>query len=372
MKIIFLENTDPFENFVGGIPTYIRNAAKYIKSQNVQTVFIGSILNRKTINMEEYFNKIYSFSNIKIGHTKFLFLLAKKFFRLKFHRNTLIHSQRLLLCLPFIFKRKYKIICTSHGNEWNAVKERRGLLAGTLYRLIERIVVPRLNRLIVVDPKTEYYFKMRYPTIKDRIIRIPIGIDSTSFYPIPKMECRNTYLLNLLKKNIVFVGRIAYEKNIKLLIDAFCIVHETIDGAELIIAGDGKLKSHYEKYCLENRISNVRFIGSVPPEELADLLNVSDVLVLSSYFEGSPTVVKEALACNLPVVSTDCGDVSEVINGLEKCYIATSEKADFANKIILSLTDPGKYDYSQRIDTYSNDNQFHKLLNIYKDINTNR
>jgi len=368
MEIFFLENTDPFENFVGGIPTYIRNAAKYAKSENVQTAFVGSILSRKNTVMKEYFDEVYSFSNVKIGHIRFLFLLFKKTSKLKSHQDILIHSQRLLLCLPFIFKRKYKIICTSHGNEWNAVKERRGLLAGMLYRFIERIVVPRLSRLIVVDPKTENYFKKRYPKVKERIVRIPIGIDSTFFYPIPKTKCRNVHKLDLQKKNILFVGRIAYEKNLKLLIDAFCVVHEVIEESELIFVGDGKLKSHYESYCIENGIANVRFIGAVPPEKLADLLNVSDVLVLSSYFEGSPTVVKEALACNLPVVSTDCGDVSEVIDGLEKCYIARFEKKDFANKIILSLSDPGKYDYHPRIDSYSNDSQFQKLLKIYKNI----
>jgi glycosyltransferase involved in cell wall biosynthesis len=54
-------------------------------------------------------------------------------------------------------------------------------------------------------------------------------------------------------------------------------------------------------------------------------LNASDVLLLTSLHEGSPTVVKEALACNLPVVSVDVGDVRERVDGIEGCYLASPD-----------------------------------------------
>ena len=51
-------------------------------------------------------------------------------------------------------------------------------------------------------------------------------------------------------------------------------------------------------------------------------MNACDVLILASEAEGSPMVIKEAMACNLPIVSTDVGDVAEVIGGTAGCFLA--------------------------------------------------
>lgn len=57
------------------------------------------------------------------------------------------------------------------------------------------------------------------------------------------------------------------------------------------------------------------------PEEVALYMNVADCLLLTSESEGSPNVIKEALACNCPIVTTDVGDVNERLTGLKGCYI---------------------------------------------------
>jgi glycosyltransferase involved in cell wall biosynthesis len=59
--------------------------------------------------------------------------------------------------------------------------------------------------------------------------------------------------------------------------------------------------------------------------------------VLASITEGSPTVIKEAMACNLPIVSVDVGDVAEVIAGVEGCYIVEPNAAAIAQKLLLVL-----------------------------------
>jgi teichuronic acid biosynthesis glycosyltransferase TuaC len=64
-------------------------------------------------------------------------------------------------------------------------------------------------------------------------------------------------------------------------------------------------------------------------------LNASHVLLLTSCHEGSPTIVKEALACNLPVVSVDVGDVREQMHGIEGCYLASPTPGDLASKLRL-------------------------------------
>ena len=68
-------------------------------------------------------------------------------------------------------------------------------------------------------------------------------------------------------------------------------------------------------------------------EQVNQLLNSCDLMLLTSIREGSPQLVKEAMACNCPIVSTDVGDVKEVINQTVGCYICSFEPQDVAQKI---------------------------------------
>jgi teichuronic acid biosynthesis glycosyltransferase TuaC len=74
-------------------------------------------------------------------------------------------------------------------------------------------------------------------------------------------------------------------------------------------------------------------LRGVPHEEVPIWLNASDVVLLTSLHEGSPNIVKEALACNIPVVSVDVGDVRERIQRIEGCYLAVPEAGELAAKL---------------------------------------
>lgn len=61
------------------------------------------------------------------------------------------------------------------------------------------------------------------------------------------------------------------------------------------------------------------------PQEVCTYMNAADCLLLTSWSEGSPNVIKEAMACNCPIVTTDVGDVTERLEGLDGCYVATTK-----------------------------------------------
>lgn len=72
----------------------------------------------------------------------------------------------------------------------------------------------------------------------------------------------------------------------------------------------------------------LRILRSVPREKVVHYLNASDVVLLTSRWEGSPNIIKEAMACNIPVVSTKVGDVEEIFDGTDGCYLVDSSAGD--------------------------------------------
>jgi glycosyltransferase involved in cell wall biosynthesis len=79
--------------------------------------------------------------------------------------------------------------------------------------------------------------------------------------------------------------------------------------------------------------AEVHVLKGVPHENVPMYLNAGDVLLVTSVHEGSPNIVKEALACNLPIVSVDVGDVAERISGIEGCHIVPPDAAFIALKL---------------------------------------
>lgn len=105
-------------------------------------------------------------------------------------------------------------------------------------------------------------------------------------------------------------------------------------------------------------------------EEVNLLMNAADTLLMTSHREGSPQVIKEAMACGTPVVSVDVGNVKELISGTEGCYIAKRTPEDIAAKIRMALDFKGKTNGRQRIIDLglSNDIVAKRLYEIYCEI----
>jgi teichuronic acid biosynthesis glycosyltransferase TuaC len=62
-------------------------------------------------------------------------------------------------------------------------------------------------------------------------------------------------------------------------------------------------------------------LSGIPPAQVPVYMNASDVLLMTSHWEGSPNAVKEAMACNLPVVSVGVGDVPDLLGGVQACEV---------------------------------------------------
>src|SRR5947207_9536944 len=116
------------------------------------------------------------------------------------------------------------------------------------------------------------------------------------------------------------------------------------------------------------RPSELHYLTAIPNEEVPVWLNASDVLLLTSVHEGSPTVVKEALACGLPVVSVDVGDVAERIEGLEGCHLARPQPAELAAKLCLVQQRGKRLDCRSRLEELSTVSVAQRLKRCYEEI----
>lgn len=144
-------------------------------------------------------------------------------------------------------------------------------------------------------------------------ILLPNGVDFSNFRPIPREEALRKTEFNPSERNIIFVAQDPKSrvKNLSLAEKSIRLIN------------DENVKLH--------------IISNVPFAELPYFYNAADLLLLTSLSEGSPNVIKEAMACNCPIVSTDVGDVKDVIGDMEGCYITSFEAEDVADKIKIAL-----------------------------------
>jgi glycosyltransferase involved in cell wall biosynthesis len=222
----------------------------------------------------------------------------------------LVHAQwgqSGLLALP----KHLPLVVTFRGDDLEGIIGQNGrqTLRGRVLQNISRMVARSADQVIVVSdrlsrslPRSDYQV-------------IPSGLDLDLFRPIPQSEARQRLGLHPNRCYVLFAGASENpRKRYDLAKQAVDRLAKDMD-VELLTA------------------------NHVPHAQIPDYMNASDVLLLVSLHEGSPNVVKEALACNLPVVSTDVGDVRKRIEGMPGCQIleeASPEAVAAALRKVLS------------------------------------
>ena len=212
---------------------------------------------------------------------------------------------------------------------------RRGIKA-RLITAMSWLLQPFVKQ-IIVKSKNLY----EYVSFKGKTHIVPNGVNFERFKPRDKKEVREQLGLPADKKIVLSLAlQDLPRKNFALLVEA----------AEKVQQSDWEVVNPYP----------------VAPEKAPLYMSAADVFGLTSYQEGSPNVIKEAMATNCPIVSTDVGDVKEVIANTDGCYLCTHDVTDVSEKLVEAMDFSGQTTGRKDIEHLEINTVAKKIISIYE------
>jgi teichuronic acid biosynthesis glycosyltransferase TuaC len=214
----------------------------------------------------------------------------------------------------------------------------------------KRIVAPALSRFAarraagVVCVSRELASML--PRYRAKVTVLATGVDTEAFHPIDQQQARRSLGWNLSEKVVVFNAGLSQAV-------------KRPDLATAAVAQAQRVVENLRLHVLD---------GTTPPKAVPLVFNAADCLLLCSDTEGSPTVIQEALACNLPVVSVEAGDVREVLSGVSPSIIVEREPASIASGIVRMLSVPTRSDGSRKAEEYSTHTIAVRLLEFFNHV----
>lgn len=286
--------------------SYANNVAPFIAEQAEALKAIG-------LDVEIFKITAYNWQNYRL-----LLKIIKQF------QPDLIHAHYGISGFFSNLQRKVPVVTTFHGSDINDSSVR--LISKAAIRLSAYSIFVATD-LVAKSGSTKNWSVL------------PCGVDTAIFRPIPKQLARRQLNLPSDKRFVLFSGSFTDPvKNPGLAID------------------------------VASQLPNLRLIElkNYSRNEVVLLLNAVDACLLTSYSEGSPQLIKEALACNCPVVSVDVGDVAARLKDIEGCYVATYDRDELVKCLELVVNAQQRTNgratlIAEQLDTTSIANQLKSL-----------
>lgn len=259
-----------------------------------------------------------------VGYLKYLQPLKDSIIKNKYD---IIHAYYGFCGMLSVLQRHSPVVISFLGSDINERKDRFFSKAAMLLSTYNIFVEKKLAKK--VNAKKHYSI-------------IPFGVDLNVFFPMDKNLCRRQMDLDIDSRIALFCSSASRRvKNYQLAKNAVKLV---------------------------GNINIVQLQGGYTREEINKLINACDFLLMTSLYEGSPQIIKEAMACNCPIVSTDVGDVKEMIGGIKGCFITSFKPAEVAEKIKMALEFNSKTNGREKIKQFDLDTMTEKIILIYQNI----
>ena len=229
---------------------------------------------------------------------RYLSAAANVFFKTLSGRYDIVHGHYGLWCLVARLQWRAAVVSAFLGDDLLGTFTPEGTYSK------KSLLVVKISRWLcrVSDAATVKSEQMKKAAGRDDVLVIADGINFDLFHPIPRAEARAAIGWHPDRYYVLFANNPQIPvKNFALAQAAVQRLAERGITAELVVA------------------------NGLPQTTVVEYMNASNVLILPSLAEGAPNVVKEAMACNIPVVATNVGDVAEVIGHTEGCTVCAHD-----------------------------------------------
>ena len=317
---IFVTGTRGIPDILGGVETHCQELFPRIAEMG----FDITIIRRKSYvkdTMTEYKNvRLIDIETPKKKSFEAIVHTFKAILEAKFQKADIVHIHAIgpALLVPIARLLGIKVVFTHHGPDYD--RDKWGKFAKWILRMGEKTGMYYANHIIVISEHIRRMIQQKYPD-KKNITLIYNGINPV----FPARSTEHLQSLDLTEYGyILAVGRLVKEKGFDKLIEAFKQLSPV--SIKLVIAGDADYQDEYtqklKEMCKEQK--NIRLVGFIKGEKLAQLYTYARIFVLPSTHEGLPIALLEAMSYNCPVLASDIPANKEI--GLpEECYFKSGD-----------------------------------------------
>lgn len=203
---------------------------------------------------------------------------------------------------------------------------------------------------------------------------IPTGVNLKEFENLQPERVRKRYKIDSNLFLLMFAGRLAREKNVEFLLNAFSLILEKEPRVHFLVVGGGpeekNLSSLAKKLSLNQKVT---FTGELPNDEVLNCCAASDLFVFSSLTETQGLVILEAMASATPVVALSASGVSDVVTDGEDGFLSSPNQALFRDRVVELIRNEelrkkmGRQ-ARKKAERFSSSNSALELVSIYKSL----
>ncbi|MBI4319130.1 MAG: glycosyltransferase [Chloroflexi bacterium] len=273
MRVLVVTNMYPSDEFPA-LGTFVKDQAGALRVRGIQI-------------------EVLLMKGPKKDRTKYVRGAVDVLGQVRSRRYDLIHAHYVFSGIIARVQTRYPLLVSFHGGRemvgW------QGILCKMLAPLVDAVTVTSQVHKKALGRRDAHV--------------IPCGVDFELFRPVSQCTARHELGLPQDRRLALFVAELRPEKRHDIAQKAINLLQERGENIELLT------------------------VTGHPHNTIPKYLNAGDVLLLTSEHEGSPVVIKEAMACNVPIVSVDVGDVREVIGATAGCYVCQRSAEDVAEKV---------------------------------------
>jgi glycosyltransferase involved in cell wall biosynthesis len=353
MKVLFLATTFPrWENDTR--PAFVYELSKRLQKSGLEIVILapyGMRIYRFPYFFPTRYQKLAynggllpNLNKSKLAIIQIPFFLASEIiYALKIIRKEkieIIHSHWIIPngFVGAVCKRILNIphFITAYGSDALIIEKSR------ILRIFGSFVLVNAEEITADSAYTRDLTVLINKSVENSIHVIPMGVDEQRFNKKNRISCERSPD----EPVILSVGRLVERKGLKYLIRAMKRVIKTYPDAKLLIGGDGPEKENLMNECSRLELEkNVEFLGFIPNEKIPQIYSSADIFVLPSIVtksgdtEGLGVVLLEAMASGIPVIGSDIGGITDIIEDRKTGLLVKSEDPDdLAEKILFILS----------------------------------